>query len=448
MIEPDYINRHFSLTSEVLAALLGWPDCKLIKIEKSMTRSGVWDLVLTQPNRTRTIRSNMEKHGERLFVWGAENIEPNTLEQARQATTLPFVPGHVALMPDAHVGKGCTVGSVVPTEGAIVPSFVGVDIGCGMIAIETIYTADHLPDNLDPIIPLLSERIPAGVGKGHVDGENRNGVAYLFLGDPHTHLTDKQFATADTQLGTLGSGNHFAEVCVDERGIVWLVLHSGSRGIGNQLATQHIEAAKGVMKQYFIHLDDPALAYFVEGTREFDAYIRDMLWAQDYAAKSREIMADAFLKTLVEIIGYDMSTNPEVSRINCHHNYSSRERHLGRELWVTRKGAIKADKGDLGVIPGSMGTHSYIVRGKGNRASFNSSSHGAGRRLSRGVARRTLDLDGLNAAMSGKSWNRDAKALLDEDPRAYKSIEDVMTAQSDLTEIVHELTQLVNYKGV
>ena len=398
----------------------------------------------------------MQKYANgRLLVWGSD-IERGTIDQALRATSLPFVPGHVALMPDAHVGIGATVGSVIPTEGAIVPSFAGVDLGCGMIATQTIYTADHLPDNLDKLMPLVAKGIPAGVGKSHEAGY-RDGYRDVFglLGEPFTELTAKQQTTAIRQFGTLGSGNHFVEVSLDENRNVWTVLHSGSRGIGNQLATAHIGKAKGVMKQLFITLDDPNLAYFAEGTPEFDAYIKDMLWAQRYAYESRARMNKVLLKSLAKVLdpAERTRTSPErqiaVQTINSHHNYTEREHHLGRDLWITRKGAIKADADDMGVIPGSMGTDSYIVRGKGNPAAYNSSSHGAGRRLSRGQAKRTLDRKVFTDMMAGKTWNStQAAALLDEAPGAYKDIRQVMADQTDLTEIVHTLHQVFSYKGV
>lgn len=393
----------------------------------------------------------MSKAHDKLRVWGSD-VDEQTRAQARRATRLPFVPGHVALMPDAHVGIGATVGSVIPTEGAIVPSFAGVDLGCGMIATETVYRADDLPDDLGPLLSLISERIPAGVGKGR-DLGYRDGYRDVFgvVGTPFTELSTEQQGKTISQFGTLGSGNHFLEISLDERGKVWTVLHSGSRGIGNQLASYHIRKAKGLMKEYLVTLEDPDLAYFTEGTPEFDAYIKDMLWAQRYAYESRARMNRELLRSLAEVIrpsSPDSEHALTVQVINCHHNYTEREHHLGKDLWVTRKGAIRAGAGDLGVIPGSMGTDTYIVRGRGNPDSYNSSSHGAGRRLSRGQAKRSLDPEGLRAAMKGKTWNAwAARALIDEDPRAYKDIRKVMADQSDLTEIVHVLHQVLNYKG-
>jgi len=394
----------------------------------------------------------MSKVHDKLRVWGSD-IDEGTRAQARRATRLPFVTEHVALMPDAHIGIGATVGSVIPTEGAVVPSFAGVDLGCGMIATETVYTADDLPDDLGGLMSLVSERIPAGVGKGRDLGYS-DGYRDVFgiVEEPFTDLSAAQQKKAISQFGTLGSGNHFVELSTDERGKVWTVLHSGSRGIGNQLASFHIGKAKGLMKEYLVTLEDPDLAYFTEGTPEFDAYIKDMLWAQKYAYESRARMNRELLRSLAQVVkpsDPDSEREMTVQVINCHHNYTERENHLGRDMWITRKGAIRADVGDMGVIPGSMGTDTYIVRGKGNPASYNSSSHGAGRRMSRGKAKRELSASGLRAAMKGKTWNASAAhALVDEDPRAYKDIRKVMADQSDLTEVVHVLHQVLNYKGV
>lgn len=393
----------------------------------------------------------MYRAHDKLLVWGSD-VDVKARSQASRASKLPFVAGHVALMPDAHLGIGATVGSVIPTEGAIVPSFAGVDLGCGMIATETVFNRNDLPDDLGPLLSLISERIPAGVGKGR-DLKYRDGYRDVFglLGEPFSELSAGQQQTAIRQFGTLGSGNHFVEVSVDERGTVWTVLHSGSRGIGNQLATHHIGKAKSLMKEYLGSLPDPDLAHFTEGTPEFAAYIKDMLWAQNYAQESRARMNSELLRSLAQVIrpSAELSADAATVRVvNCHHNYTERERHGGRDLWITRKGAIKAGEGDLGVIPGSMGTDTYIVRGRGNPASYNSSSHGAGRRMSRGEAKRKLDTKGLRARMDGKAWNATAaSALLDEDPRAYKDIKQVMEDQADLTKVVHVLHQVLNYKG-
>ena len=257
--------------------------------------------------------------------------------------------------------------------------------------------------------------------------------------------SEKLWRKTVDQSGSLGSGNHFVEVCLDECDNVWVVLHSGSRGVGNEIAKRHIEGAKKLMRRYFIELEDPDLAYFAQDTPEFDAYVHDMLWAQDYARSNREIMMHAALDALEQAVGREYQL---VETTNCHHNYTERERHHNRELWITRKGAIRARAGDRGIIPGSMATGTYIVEGLGNERAFSSASHGAGRRMSRGIARKTVTEDELRAAMAGKAWNdRDAKTLLDEAPAAYKPIEDVMEAQSDLVRVVHTLHQVLNYKG-
>ena len=378
----------------------------------------------------------------KLLSW-ASDIDDGTVEQAARAARLPFIEGHVALMADAHVGIGATVGSVIPTRGAIIPAAVGVDIGCGMVAAETDLTAADLPDDLGRLMPLIEQRIPAGVGRGHESAVE--GTALASLGLPEgTELKPKQETTIALQFGTLGSGNHFVEVCLDERDRVWTVLHSGSRGIGNQLASRHIDKAKGLMKKMFITLEDPDLAYFVQGTPEFDAYVADMLWAQRYAMASRGLMSERVTASLFEVAG----RGRVVRTVNCHHNFTQLEHHQGKDMWITRKGAIKADAGDEGVIPGSMGTRSYVVTGKGSAASYNSSSHGAGRRLSRGQARKQLTVETLTEQMAGRTWNADkAERLLDEHPQAYKDVEQVMRDQADLVEVQHTLRQVFNFKG-
>src|SRR5829696_8170307 len=378
----------------------------------------------------------------KLVSW-ASDIEPDTVRQAEKAARLPIVEGHVALMPDAHVGMGATVGSVIPTTGAVIPSAVGVDIGCGMIAAELDVTQDQLPDDLEPLLGRIEQAIPAGVGKGH-DRVARNASRWMSTHKPVTDLWGNRGVKAAKQFGTLGSGNHFFELCIDERGRVWVVLHSGSRGIGNQLAQMHIATARRLAKDLQLRLEDPDLAYFVEGTPEFEAYIADMLWAQDYARANRDQMMD---NAMVEVFAF-LGFGRETQRINCHHNFTQRERHGGNELWITRKGAIKADTGDLGVIPGSMGTRSYIVRGKGNEASWTSCSHGAGRRYSRTRAKKLYTAADLAEQMRGKVWlAKRANALVDEIPTAYKDIDVVMADQSDLVEVLHTLHQALNYKG-
>ncbi|GGP09021.1 RtcB family protein [Nonomuraea glycinis] len=376
-----------------------------------------------------------------LLSWASE-IDEHAVMQAARTARMRIVSGHVALMPDAHVGIGATVGSVIPTEGAIIPAAVGVDIGCGMVATETTLTAADLPDTLEALMRLVERRIPAGVGKGHEDPSVDRALDEL--GRPHTALTGKQETTVARQFGTLGSGNHFVEVCLDERERVWTVLHSGSRGIGNQLATRHIVDAKKLMKRQAIGLEDPDLAYLVQSTPEFDAYITDMLWSQHYAMASRARMDKVLINALFGVVGH----GARVRTINCHHNFTQIETHNDKKLWITRKGAIKADSGDEGVIPGSMGTRSYIVSGRGNPLSYNSCAHGAGRRMSRSRAKRELSATSLKAAMRGRTWNADrAGALVDEHPEAYKPIDRVMEDQKDLVTVQHTLRQVFNYKG-
>ncbi|MGH9137983.1 MAG: RtcB family protein [Acidimicrobiales bacterium] len=382
------------------------------------------------------------KVNDKLISW-ASDIDPGTIRQAEKTARLPIVAGHVALMPDAHIGIGATVGSVIPTKGAVIPAAVGVDIGCGMIAAELHITEDQLPDNLEPLLGRIAKVIPAGVGQGH-DVAARNANVWLAQHKPATDLADKQAAKVTKQFGTLGSGNHFFELCVDERGRVWVVLHSGSRGIGNQLAQMHIAKARRLAKDLALRLEDPDLAYFLEGTAEFQAYIGDMLWAQEYARANRDQMMDNAMRQVFAFIGHGRETQ----RVNCHHNFTQREVHNGVELWITRKGAIKADVGDLGVIPGSMGTRSYIVAGKANKASWASCSHGAGRRHSRTQAKKLFTTADLAEQMQGKVWleNR-AGALVDEIPSAYKDIDAVMADQADLVAVRHTLHQVLNYKG-
>ncbi|MDP1793754.1 MAG: RtcB family protein, partial [Acidimicrobiales bacterium] len=349
----------------------------------------------------------MPKRLDRKLISWASDLDDKTVEQARRTANLPFVDGHVALMPDAHYGLGATIGSVIPTKGAIVPAAVGVDIGCGMIAAQTSLSANDLPDKLGALHGAIRRVVPAGVGKGHV-GDNAM-PASLATGAEVIALDERQTIKANNQFGSLGSGNHFVEVCLDEADRVWVVLHSGSRGIGNELATKHIECARGLMQRYFVELEDRDLAYLVEGTDEFDRYIAAMLWAQSYAFASRQRMLDAVLRELFAFVGH----GSVVDVVNAHHNFTEKEHHDGRDVWLTRKGAIRARVGDRGVIPGSMGTGSYIVSGLGNPESYCSCSHGAGRRLSRSAARKTLSVESLHEKMVGKTWDeRSAEALL------------------------------------
>jgi tRNA-splicing ligase RtcB len=379
-----------------------------------------------------------------VLSW-AGDLDEGTVQQARNTAQVPVVTGHIALMPDAHLGYGATVGSVIPTEGAIIPSAVGVDIGCGMVAVETDLDAADLPDDLRPLLSRIEASVPAGVGQGH--DHARVGAAWLDA-QPDTpelvRTSDRERRRAAEQFGTLGAGNHFVEVCLDETETVWVVLHSGSRGVGNTLAQRHIDRAKGLLKQRHESLADPDLAYVVEGTPEFREYVNDLEWAQRYAYANRERMVDLILHELFD----DVGRGREVDRINCHHNYAAREHHDGRELWITRKGAIRAREGDRGVIPGSMGASSYIVRGLGNPLAYESAAHGAGRAMSRRQAKQRFATTDLAEAMGDRAWLSDrAGKLLDEIPAAYKDIDEVMERQRDLVQVEHRLRQVLNYKG-
>lgn len=384
----------------------------------------------------------------RLYSW-ASLLEEQAHEQALRTSRLPILAGPVALMPDAHWGMGATIGSVVATDDAIVPSCVGVDIGCGMHALALNLRSGALPDNLDGFLDPLARAVPAGMGKGHAltipaaDEWMRQHPA-------PSELSEREADNARSQLGTLGGGNHFLEVCLDETDRVWLLLHSGSRGIGKRLADRHIAAAKG--QEFPSPLEDPDLAWLTQGTPEFDAYIADMLWAQDYAMENRRIMmartVDAFGAWLGIEPEWLTDINPTWS-VNTHHNYAAEEEHDGRRMWITRKGAIRAGLDELGIIPGSMGAETYIVRGLGNPLSYCSCSHGAGRLMSRKRARTELTVASFQVAMRGKSWqDGDAEALLDEHPSAYKPMDVVMRDQTDLVEPVHKLHQIQSYKGV
>jgi tRNA-splicing ligase RtcB (3'-phosphate/5'-hydroxy nucleic acid ligase) len=387
----------------------------------------------------------MKKIDDKLLSW-ASILEPSTEQQARTTATMPFIHPHLALMPDAHLGLGATVGSVIPTLRAVMPAAVGVDIGCGMIAVRTQFVRDDLPEDLRPLREQIERAIPLSAGAA-----NRKIVATAAprIAELEALAERAGFDPASAhggwrqQLGTLGSGNHFIEVSVDETDRVWLFLHSGSRGVGNKIAQKHIKVAKRLMEQYWITLPDPDLAYLVEGTPEFSRYIAELRWAQHFALLNREEMMDRVVRQLSEVMGAPVV---EQERINCHHNFTQRERHFGTDVWVSRKGAISAAEGEPGLIPGSMGTASYVVQGLGNRASMHSSPHGAGRSYSRSAARRTFTHEQLRAAMTGIEF-RDTDAFLDEIPAAYKPIDTVMADAADLVTIRHTLRQLVNVKG-
>lgn len=379
----------------------------------------------------------------------ASNLDENTRLQAEMLSRSSVVWRHVALMPDAHIGKGAPVGSVIATKGAVIPAAVGVDIGCGMIAVVTSLSKPDLPADLQPLHQEISRSIPSGIGgRGQRNKIEPRAKKWLGENAPSVRVSGTElYRRSAVQLGTLGSGNHFVEVCLDESEKVWVVIHSGSRGVGNRLAETHIRTARTLCQLAGIELEDQDLAYLTEGTESFDAYIEDMNWAQGYALTNREFMMDSVLDLLFRFVGQGI----EVQRINCHHNFTRREEHFGETVWLTRKGAIFAGEGALGVVPGSMGAATYITSGLGVPESFSSSAHGAGRQRSRGAARRELDLEGdqgLRQYMAGVAWNADdAVALMDEHPLAYKDIDQVMEDQKDLCRPIHRLRQILNYKG-
>ena len=388
----------------------------------------------------------METLSKRLLSW-ASILEDSTLEQARTASGMPFIHPHLALMPDAHLGRGATVGSVIPTLGAIMPAAVGVDIGCGMIAVRTqLHRDDLVARELSELREQIERSIPLSAGRDNrtVRPTAEPRVAELEQLAERSGFDPESYAKHwRLQLGSLGSGNHFIEVSVDETDAVWMFLHSGSRGVGNKIAQRHIAIAQRLAKQWWIELPDPDLAYLVEGTREFDRYIAELRWAQRFALLNREEMMDRVADQLGRFVGTGID---ELERINCHHNFTESETHFGKRVWVSRKGAIQADEGRPGLIPGSMGTASYVVEGLGNPLALNSAPHGAGRRLSRNAARRTFSRDELREAMVGIEY-RDTDAFIDEIPQAYKPIDEVMADAGDLVRIRHTLRQLVNVKG-
>jgi tRNA-splicing ligase RtcB len=377
-----------------------------------------------------------------------DTIEPQALEQLINTSESPVLAHHLAVMPDCHYGKGSTVGSVIPTAGGIIPAAVGVDIGCGMIAVETTLSAGQLPDNLHRLETGIERRIPLGAGARNpkITATAQERIEKLVR--QAAGIDYRTFAAWPEQLGTLGSGNHFVEVCLDEREQVWLVLHSGSRGVGNRIAGRHIKIAQKLMDLRQVPLKDRDLAYLPEETPEFQDYIRDLLWAQDYALANREEMMDRAMAELSYTLfgegGHEQSFTKQ--RINCHHNFTRMETHFGKNMWITRKGAIQMKQGQLGVIPGSMGTRSYIVSGLGNADSYHSAPHGAGRRMSRNKARETFTMQHLETAMQGVA-SRLRPSLIDEIPAAYKDIDEVMANSRELVKIEHTLKQVVNVKG-
>jgi tRNA-splicing ligase RtcB len=384
-------------------------------------------------------------------------FDDNSKQQLRNIARMPFIHKWVAAMPDVHLGKGATIGSVIPTIGAVIPAAVGVDLGCGMMAVKTSLTAAQLPDSLSAMRSMIEKRVPHGRSadlRGTRDtgswGKAPDEVTQAWepLRAGFERLCEKHPFLKNTNnishLGTLGTGNHFVEICLDESDAVWVMLHSGSRGVGNRIGTHFIEAAKKDMERWFINLPDKDLAYIPEGSENFSAYVKAVSWAQDFARVNRELMMANTLSAMREVMKVNFVA--DVEAVNCHHNYISHEKHYGEIVWVTRKGAVSARLGEMGIIPGSMGAKSFIVRGLGNEESFCSCSHGAGRVMSRTEAKRRVTLAEHVKATEGVECRKDAD-VIDETPSAYKPIDQVMAAQADLVEIVHTLKQVVCVKG-
>lgn len=405
----------------------------------------------------------IESAGKPIKAWTrGVQVEDAAKQQLRNLASLPFIHSHIAVMPDVHYGMGATVGSVIATKGAIIPAAVGVDIGCGMAAQRTTLVASDLPDNLLALRTGIEKRIPHGRTNGGMPGDRGAwGVsAPQAIGPLEAELTksmlqlqaivakhprlDKPARRALTHAGTLGTGNHFVEICLDQGDRVWIMLHSGSRGIGNAIGSYFIEKAKEDMRRWFINLPDKDLAYFPQGSELFRDYCEAVEWAQNFARLNRDLMMVAAVAALREAVPKPFTLDE--SAVNCHHNYVSWENHFNENVMVTRKGAVRARKDELGIIPGSMGAKSFIVRGKGNKDSFCSCSHGAGRAMSRTEARRRFTLEDHIAATVGVECRKDEE-VIDETPAAYKDIDAVMAAQSDLVEIVHTLRQVVCVKG-
>jgi tRNA-splicing ligase RtcB (3'-phosphate/5'-hydroxy nucleic acid ligase) len=384
-------------------------------------------------------------------------LEDAARQQLINASQLPFVHKWIAAMPDVHYGIGATVGSVIPTKGAIIPAAVGVDIGCGMMAVQTSLTSSDLPDNLKKLRTAIEKAVPHGRTNQGKRGDrgawnrlpDRVQDVWPDLYKGYERIIAKHPGASSSNnvnhLGTLGTGNHFIEVCLDEAESVWFMLHSGSRGVGNRIGSYFIELAREDMRRLQKNLPDKDLAYFPEGTKYFDDYVEAVGWAQEFARENRQIMMDNVISA-VRHSGEVPPFTAHLQAINCHHNYVVKERHYGEEVYITRKGAVRAGKGELGIIPGSMGTRSYIVRGLGNAESFESCSHGAGRAMSRGEAKRRFTVQDHARMTEGIECRKDAD-VIDETPAAYKPIDAVMAAQKDLVEVVHELRQVVVVKG-
>ncbi|WP_422133852.1 RtcB family protein [Endozoicomonas sp. ALD040] len=380
-------------------------------------------------------------------IW-TDEVSPQALEQMRKVASLPFIHKHVAGMPDIHLGKGATIGSVIATTEAIIPAAVGVDIGCGMNAVQLSLKASDLPDNLLAIRHDIEKAIPLGAGGQHKEAQiaGDSSVAHGLQRILEKHPDIVRRGNRDKfvrQMGSLGSGNHFIELCLDEHDNVWVMLHSGSRGIGNQIGQYFIHLARKDMERQQIHLPDRDLGYLKEGSDHFDDYVEAVAWAQNYALLNREHMMNSILNVLHQHLKPFTVIN---EAINCHHNFVEQELHDGQQVWVTRKGAIRARNNELGIIPGSMGARSYIIRGRGNPEAFCSCAHGAGRSMSRTAAKKTFSVRDLEDQTQGIECRKD-KGVLDEIPAAYKNIDKVMSLQNDLVEVVCTLRQIVNVKG-
>lgn len=402
---------------------------------------------------------NVFQEDQKLIKAWNEGVpfEAEAVKQLMNVAGMPFIHKWVAAMPDAHWGMGATVGSVIATKGAIIPAAVGVDLGCGMVASRTSLTAEQLPDNLHGLRTAIEAAVPHGrseKGRGSDKGswQGRISEPVLQAWAPLQKGFESICAIAPrvahsnniNHLGTLGTGNHFIELCLDQNNDVWIMLHSGSRGVGNQIGNFFIERAKQDMRRWFINLPDEDLAYIPEGSEMFEEYCNAVLWAQNFAAANREVMLRAVYVAIEQELGRAVAQRDVA--VNCHHNYIAHENHYGSNVWVTRKGAVRARKGDMGIIPGSMGAKSFIVKGKGNKESFDSCSHGAGRSMSRAEARRRISLEEHAKAVAGVECRLD-KDVIDESPAAYKSIDAVMKAQEDLVKIVYTLKQVVCVKG-
>lgn len=399
------------------------------------------------------IKGVVSKANVPIKIWSdLSSVESAAIDQLTNTANLPFVFKHVAAMPDVHLGKGATVGSVIATKGAVCPAAVGVDIGCGMMAARTDLDPKVVQDKITAIRLSIERSIPVGTDSNNkITSSVENWKQWKSWEElsviGHTGKdTAEMYKRAKSQVGSLGGGNHFIEICLDTNNAVWVMLHSGSRNLGKVVAERHMDKAKDLMKQMFINLPDPDLAYFAQGTQEFQNYLADVEWCQEYAAQNRREMMARVLKDLSYAVHGEPDAINVDMKVNCHHNYIAKENHYGENVLITRKGAVRARTDDLGIIPGSMGTRSYIVRGLGNQESFCSCSHGAGRRMSRGEAKRRFSVSDLQQQTAGIECRKD-EGVLDEIPGAYKDIDEVMANQTDLVEVVAQLRQIMCIKG-